>query len=282
MAGWRRGLMAAGLAALAGCFDMPPPPRVMQADPAEIVAGCCQGAGPYPDWMIALGDANVDTLRQIGLIQLRPGRMTTQPEATALLESTLRPMDLVFFHSDNRVSGLLIPGQFTHGATYIGTEAQLRAAGLWNLPALVPFHDQIRAGNLYLEAVDGGVRLAPAGIVLDTDAVVALRPPASDRARALRRGMDRMGTPFDMRFDARDPSALFCAELIALMFAEADIPRTPVPGRETILIDAIVAGALTGDLPFRLVGYVEATPGGGARVASARDLAWDLRRNWPD
>jgi hypothetical protein len=70
--------------------------------------------------------------------------------------------------------------------------------------------------------------------------------------------------------------------LIALMFAEAELPRTPVPGRETILIDAIVAGALTGDLPFDLVGYVEATPGGGSRVASVQDLAWDLRRNWPE
>lgn len=279
----RMGRTVAGLVflAMAGCAAAPMPPDATRADPSRIVAGCCQGAGPYPDWMIALADANVGTLRQLGLIQFRPGRMTTQPQATALLESTLRPMDLVFFHSDNRVSGLLIPGQFTHGATYIGTEPQLRAAGLWHLPGLVPFHDQIRAGNLYLEAVDGGVRLAPAEVVLDTDAVVALRPRAGDRARALARGMAQMGTPFDMRFDAGDPSELFCAELIALMFAEADLPRTPVPGRETILIDAIVAGALTGDLPFDLVGYVEATPGGGSRVASVQDLAWDLRRNWP-
>jgi hypothetical protein len=145
----------------------------------------------------------------------------------------------------------------------------------------VPFHDQIRAGNLYLEAVDGGVRLAPAEVVLDTDAVVALRPRPADRARALRRGMAQMGTPFDMRFDAGDPSELFCAELIALMFTEADLPRTPVPGRETILIDGIVAGAISGELPFTLVGYVEATPGGGSRVASVQDLAWDVRQEWP-
>ena len=249
------------LAALTGCAGVPMPQEVARAEPAQIVAGCCQGAGPYPDWMITLADANVETLRQLGLIQLRPGRMTSQPEATALLQATLRPLDMVFFHSDNRVSGLLIPGQFTHGAVYIGTEAQLRTAGLWQVPALRPYHDQIRAGNLYLEAVDGGVRLAPAEIVLDTDAVVALRPRASDRARALRRGMAQMGTPFDMRFDAGDPSALFCAELISLMFAEAGLPRTAVPGRETILIDAIVAGALSESLPFDLVGYVEATPG---------------------
>lgn len=281
MEGVRRAWAGLALLAMAGCAAAPMPPETLLAAPAQIVAGCCRGAGPYPDWMIALADANTGTLRQLGLIQFRPGRMTTQPEATALLQGALRPLDLVFFHSDNRVSGLLIPGQFTHGAVYIGTEAQLRAAGLWHIPALRPFQDRIRAGNHYLEAVDGGVRLAPAGIVLDTDAVVVLRPRAADRATALGRGMAQMGTPFDMRFDAGDGSALFCAELIALMFAEADLPRTPVPGRETILIDGIVAGALTGDLPFALVGYVEATPGGGARVASDRDLAWDLRRNWP-
>lgn len=281
MTGLHRRLAALGLVMLAGCADRPLPPESAQTAPAEIVVGCCQGAGPYPDWLIGLADANVETLRQLGLIQFRPGRMTTQPEATALLQSALRPMDLVFFHSDNRVSGLLIPGQFTHGATYIGTETQLRTAGLWHLPELVPFHDQIRAGNLYLEAVDGGVRLAPAEVVLDTDAVVALRPRPADRARALRRGMAQMGTPFDMRFDAGDPSELFCAELIALMFTEADLPRTPVPGRETILIDGIVAGAISGELPFALIGYVEATPGGGSRVASVQDLAWDVRQEWP-
>ncbi|MGI3184932.1 YiiX/YebB-like N1pC/P60 family cysteine hydrolase [Nioella aestuarii] len=282
MKGWRAGVAGMALLGLAGCSDQPVPADIAQAAPADITAGCCQGTGSYPDWMIELADANVGTMRRLGLIQFRPGRMTSQPEATALLQDSLRPMDLVFFHSDNRVSGLLIPGQFTHGATYIGTETQLREAGLWHLPELVPFHQQIRDGNLYLEAVDGGVRLAPAEVVLDTDAVVALRPPPATRATALRRGMDQMGTPFDMRFDAGDASALFCAELIALMFAEAELPRTAVPGRETILIDRIVAGALAGDLPFALVGYIEATPGGGARVASVQDLAWDLRRNWPD
>ena len=284
MRGWwcRIPVMGLALLGVAGCAAPLAPASVAGLAPAQIVAGCCEGAGGYPDWMIALADANVGTLRRLGLIQLRPGRMTTQPEAVALLESALRPMDVVFFHSDNRVSGLLIPGQFTHGAVYIGTEVQLRAAGLWHHPALAPYHDQIRAGHIYLEAVDGGVRLASATVALDTDAVVALRPRATGRAAALARGLSRMGTPFDMRFDATDPSALFCAELIALIYAEAQLPRTQVPGRETILIDRIVAGALSGELPFGLVGYVEASPGGGARVASVTDLAWDVRQSWPD
>ncbi len=290
MTGWRDSLRAARpscaaavvACALAGCAAQPSVDRALTGLPAtEVVAGCCDAGDTYPDWLIRLADANVEPLRRVGLIQLRPGRMTRQPAAVALLKDALRPMDVLFFHSRNRVSGLLIPGQFTHGAIYLGTEAQLRQAGLWHLPALDPWRVHIRAGNIYLEAVDGGVRLIGPDVVLNTDAVVALRPRGPDRAGALRRGLAAMGTPFDMRFDSSDASALFCAELIALMFAEATFPRTPVPGRETILPDAIVANVLTGDLPFGVVGYVVATRGGGARVETAQRLGWDIRRTWP-
>ncbi|WP_094023390.1 YiiX/YebB-like N1pC/P60 family cysteine hydrolase [Maliponia aquimaris] len=275
--------MAAVLAGLlAGCAapplsDAPVPDRPA----AEILSGCCTGDLPYPDWLIRLADANVEPIRAVGKIQFRPGRMTRQPELAALLESELRPLDMLFFHSDNRVSGHLLPGQFTHGAVYVGSEAKLRAAGLWDLPALRPWQGHIRGGAVYLEAVDGGVRLSPPGIVLDTDAVVALRPRGIDRAVSLRRGLAQMGVPFDMHFDAGDRSQLFCAELIALMLPEAELPRTPVHGRVTILPDAVVAGVLTRDLPFQLVGYVEATPGGGARVQPPQLLAWHIRRAWP-
>ena len=126
------------------------------------------------------------------------------------------------------------------------------------------------------------MRLIGANVVLDTDAVVALRPSGINRAAALTRGIAQIGTPFDMRFDSSDASALFCAELIGLVYPTAPLPRTAVLGRETIVIDAIVAASLSGDLPFGLVGYVTASPGGGARVQSARDLALDIRLQWPD
>lgn len=282
LAAWRGGLLAAALV-IAGCAGPHASIDTTSAalPPAEIVEGCCRETGAYPDWALELADANVEVMRQVGLIQLRRGYMEAVQPARALLESALRPMDLVFFHNDNRMSGHLIPGQFTHGAIYIGTEAQLKAAGLWHLPALAPYRDQIRAGRLYLEAVDGGVRLASGDVVLNTDAVVALRPTGQDRAAALARGMDRMGVPFDMHFDATDSDHLFCAQLISEMFPGAGLPRTPVLDRETILIDGIVAGALAGDLPFALVGYVKADVGGGAAALSAQELAWDIKQGWP-
>lgn len=281
---WRPRAAALAAVVLSGCAtpDMPLDSAATGIPPGEIVAGCCTGDDTYPEWVIAFAEANIETVRQLGLIQLRPGRLTRDPAPRALLEGALQPLDLVFFHSDNRVSGLLIPGQFTHSAVYVGTEAQLRAQGLWHLPALAPWRDEIAAGATYLEAVDGGVRLAPAEVVLDTDAVAVLRPEGLDRAEALARGLARMGVPYDMRLDAADGSELFCAELIDEMFPAANLPRTEVPGRETILIDAVVAGALADELPFGLVGYVRASADGSVRALSAQELAWDIRRGWPD
>lgn len=273
--------VALSLAACASSPEATAPPGNSRT-PGEIVADCCTGTGRYPTWAIELADANAELMRQAGLIELRRGRLEAVPEARALVEVALQPMDVVFVHNRNRVSGQLIPGQFTHGALYVGTEAQLKSAGLWHLPALAPYRDQITGGNVYLEAVDGGVRLTTGDVVLNTDAVVALRPQGVNRAAALRRGFNRMGAPFDMHFDATDGSELFCAELIGEIFPAAPLPRTkvPLPGRETIMIDGIVAGALSGVLPFALLGYVKADAGGGAAALSAEDLARDIRAAW--
>jgi len=277
-----RGSALAAVLFVSGCGEQNAPldNRAAVIAPTEILADCWNWARNYPEWAVELADANAEMFRRLGGVQLRPGHMVRQPRALAIVKEALRPLDVVFLHSDNRVSGLLIPGKFTHGAVYLGTEDQLRAAGLWYLPEVSPWRQEIAAGAVYLEAVDGVVRLASHDTILDTDAVVVLRPLGMDRSRALSRGLERIGVPFDMRFDATDPSALFCAELISLMFPDAELPYTRVPGRETIMIDAIVAGAVSGHLPFGLVGYVEATAGGGARVLSKSELASDVRQEW--
>jgi hypothetical protein len=279
----RLGIALAALTILFGCgapkagLVGDPPPKA----PTDIVLGCCDRSDIYSDWVIGLADDNADIIRRVGGLRVRPGRLVRHEQAQPLILDALRPLDIVFMNSKNRVSGLLIPGQFTHGAIYIGTEEQLRAQGLWSIPALAPWRDRIASGAVFLEAVDGGVRLVPATTILDTDALLALRPRGIDRSGALRRGIGSIGVSFDMRFDASDPAELFCAELIDLMFPEIALPRVSVSGRETILIDAVVAGALSGDLAFGMVGYVKATPRGGLRVLSQQELAWDVRRAWP-
>lgn len=249
--------------------------------PEEIVAGCCDMSEIYPDWVLGAADDNADIIRRVGGLQLRDGRLKRHRQVHSRILDALRPLDVVFLNSKNRVSGVLIPGKFTHGAIYLGTEAQLRESGLWNLPELEPIRKQVSSGAVFLEAVDGGVRLVEKTTVLDTDAMLALRPVGIDRKAGLRRGLGQIGVPFDMRFDASDHSAVFCAELIDLMFPEISLPRASILGRETILIDEVVAQVLTNDLAFQVVGYVKASPAGGVRTLSTRDLAWDVRQSWP-
>ena len=271
-------------AGLSGCGvptgPVDPPDPDLRA-PA-IVAGCCTQAERYPDWMVDLATANSDLVREIGKVQLRSGRLADQDEALDLVLDTLRPLDVVLLQSPNRVSNLLIPGRFTHGAMYLGTEAELRAAGLWHLSALDPVREQIADGEVFLEAVDVGVRTEHPDVVLDTDGVVLLRPDISDPDAALERALSYLGTPFDMAFDASDTEAVFCAQLLALTFPGLGIRQSEVYGRTTILLDRIIADALSGDVAMRYIGYLEASARGGVRVLSQEDLAWRLREAWPN
>lgn len=280
---FRAALIAASLA-LTGCGGLPPLVDVPDpaAAPAQIVAGCCVGGlEPLPAWVIAAMEANPGFVRRVALLQFRPGRLTQTPEAMALVTKALRPFDLVLINSDNRATGLMFGGHFSHSATYLGTEAQLRTAGLWDLPALAPHRAAIAAGATFLEAHDGGVKLQRAEIVLDGDAVMILRPKGMDRRRLVARSMPLIGTPFDTAFDAGDDSRLFCAELIGAVYPQARVPTVEVYGRQTILIDAVAAAALSGKMPFAFVGYVEGGPRVGVRVLSARDAARRLKTAWP-
>ncbi|MEJ2021938.1 MAG: hypothetical protein P8X43_07845 [Maritimibacter sp.] len=62
--------LALGLAACSAA-QIPMDEATAAKAPGEIVADCCSGAGDYPDWAIELADANVELMRQVGLIQLR-------------------------------------------------------------------------------------------------------------------------------------------------------------------------------------------------------------------
>ncbi len=283
-------LLLSGLASaliLVGC--VPAPGRIdgglTLSDPVAraAVSNCCRSSERFPDWMVGIAEANIDLTRRIGLVQLRQGHLGTLAQARAVVEGVLQPFDILLVHSEGRMSGHLIPGQFTHGAIYLGTEAQLRAAGLWALPEMAPYHAQIRAGHVFLEAVYGGVRLAPANVVLNTDATVILRAhlTAAQSRDTLRRGLERMGIPFDMRFDVATSDALFCAELIDAMYPGLNLPISTVYETRTIIPDVIVAGALLGEVPLGLVAYVEATGQGGARALSANGLAARIADAWP-
>ncbi|MEZ5722431.1 MAG: hypothetical protein R3D59_12895 [Paracoccaceae bacterium] len=248
--------------------------------PGEIVAGCCTGDDTYPEWVIAFAEANIETVRQLGLIQLRPAASCAIRPPARSPEGALQPLDLACSStSDNRVSGLLIPGQFTHSAVYVGTEAQ-PGPGSGTCRRSSGATRSRRAPPISKRSTAGCVSRPPRWCSTPTRWPFCARSWIGAEACP---GLARMGVlPTTCAFDAADGSELFCAELIDEMFLAAILPRTEVPGRETILIDAVVVGALADELPFGLVGYVRASADGSVRALSAQELARDIRRGWPD
>jgi hypothetical protein len=278
----RAGAFLAVLAiGLSGCAAPANAPE--GAEPAEILAGCCREAQQFPTWAAELTFGPPSGELGPGEIILRDPYIGNRPEVRALLEAHLRPLDLIVQRYEGRLGGLVSPGRFSHTSIYLGTEAQLRAAGLWHLPDLAPWRPRIAEGFVLLDAMHTDVHLRDMSELLEVDALAILRPrlTASARAGALRRGLGLMGRYFDTDYRLEDDEAIFCTELVHRAMPDLGLPITRMYGRDLILPDAIAAGALVGALPLDFVGYIEGSPGGGVRARSAAELAGHMARHWP-
>lgn len=216
--------------------------------------------------------------RIASLIRWRNGYLHRHQDAKAYLRKKLRPLDLVLVSSRGKATHRLLPGTFIHVAVYLGTEKELRALGLWKDKTVQAHADAIKAGDIFIEAVSGGVRLASTDEVLNVDQAIVLRPSvaAPERKRALlRHFFSEIGTGFDFRFDAGDDERLFCAELANHVLANQDIPLREVYGRTAIVPDDIVASALDGKSRLRFAAYVSADREGWTAGNKA-----DLKRDY--
>lgn len=209
-----------------------------------------------------------------------PGRLAGNREVEAALLAQLRPLDLVFTANKSYVWGTLIPGRFTHGEVYLGTEAQLRALGLWDTPGFAGLHDDIRAGRLFAESATPESKTIPAARVLESDAVAILRPHLSgaERGRALAALAGAMGTPYDYTFDLASPDKLACTELINLAMPGLRLGIQEAYGRQVIFPDRVVSQAIRGER-MSLVGYMVGKAG-GYQWRNTHSLMGDIAAYW--
>lgn len=271
-------LALAAMLLLAACAHQDPPG-------GSQAGRCCGGdAERQPDWLVAVAEPLAPALgRIVGHIAWRRGYLS-DPAAQAEILSELQPLDVVFVSSKGRLSGHTIPGLFQHAAVYVGSEADLRALGMWSHPAVVPHREAIRRGAVFIEADMRGVHLSPASVVLNTDRMAATRPRIGTprwKQRAVATLFGDLGRPFDFSFDATRPERLFCAELVCRAMPELRLPRDTVYGRETIIPDRIAYESALGRSRLAFRRYV-AADADGRREGSRGTLAADIRRAWPD
>ena len=209
-----------------------------------------------------------------------PGRLSGNVRAEAALTEQLQPLDLVFTGNKSYIWGNIIPGRFTHGVVYLGTEAQLRRAGLWELAALAPLRDDIRAGKLFVEAVTPKVRTISATKLIEADTAAILRPRLGENARrqAYATLARNIGVPYDFAFEVATTDKLACTELVNLAMPGLEFTTREAYGREVIFPDEVVAQAIRGE-SMRVVGYMVGTDGGFA-WRNTQSLMADIAAYW--
>jgi hypothetical protein len=263
---------------LAGCSPAPfdtadlPPEDAWRAELAEC---CARVGGGIPEELVLFADqTSADLPRLVRNVKLRKSWLETQDDALEVLLSRLQPMDVIVNRNGSRLSGGNSFAYFGHAALYLGTEAQLRALGIWDAPELRPHHDAIRSGKIAIEATEIGVHLSDARAVFEADTTVILRPRDCDCAcSGARRAFDLLGRGFDfhMRVADGDPD-LLCTEVVSLALPAANLPVRTLYGHDVILPDEIVAHALAGRLPLDYVIGIEGYPQGW-RLRSEEEIA---------
>lgn len=269
------------LVALAACTPVQDAGTVAPALAGTPLEHCCDSPAVYPPIVVALADPLAEPIgRAINSSPPRTGYLATPAAQKAVLD-VLRPLDIVDLSSRGRLSSQFLPGLFTHVAIYLGTEAQLRALGAWADPRIVPQQAAIRAGAIFVESDADGVHLSPAEAVLNTDAVVVMRPRLSRAARRAAAGgfAARLGEPFDFHFDDATPDVVYCTELVNQVLPGLALPTRHLYGRETILPEDIVLQTAVGKSQLDLVAYFTGTPEGWRRATRAALVA-DLRDWW--
>lgn len=210
-----------------------------------------------------------------------PGALTGKQAAFDHIVATARPLDLLLFANKTYIGGRFVPGRFTHSSIYLGTEAELREIGMWNDPAIRPLQNDIRAGKIFLEAFRPVVRMIEPEKILQTDAVAILRPKLSlaQRREAARRGVARLGAPFDYWFDNRTKNDLACTELIQYAMPWISFEETISYGRPAVMPDAMVAQGIRGE-GLTFVEHVRGVDGGGFVVEGVRPVMADIAAFW--
>lgn len=273
-------LLAIGCARLS---EAPPEPLPDDATLRAGLARCCAGADTYPLPVVQVVESAASSIVPVSrAIMVRAPYLQDQPGARARLLDGAQPLDMVLIANRAHLSGAVGVGYFGHSLLTVGDEAQLRALGVWDDPAVVPFHDRIRAGGLAIEAIEGGVHLANADQVMDSDASALLRPFGLSTARkraAIVALFREIGKPFDVHFDLATEEALFCTELIDRVLPEANLPITTAYGRKVIWPDEVAAASLLGRTGFRLQTYVEGSPTGW-REAGWQEMAVKMLAAW--
>lgn len=229
-----------------------PPPATIAEDAArrtEVVRGDLHAVGED-----SLNSVSMFFGNTVGLVETRKGKLWNNPGVAAAAARTLQPGDILLEKTPFRLTDTFIPGHWGHAAIWVGTEADLKALGLWDDPVVRPYQANIRAGRGIVEALRGGVTMNSIEHFLNIDDLAILRDGAPDRERQKHHvllALRQVGKEYDFNFDVETGDKIVCSELVYMAYTDIPWPTDRTLGRYTISPDNVAAKALNGG-PLRL------------------------------
>ncbi|MBU0682124.1 MAG: Poxvirus G6 [Proteobacteria bacterium] len=199
-------------------------------------------AGVTTDTLLKMRDDGVNLFsllfgNSVGLVQTRKGYLYNDPHVHDSLLSQLRAGDILLEKTPFRLTDKLIPGHWGHVAIWLGSEQDLIDLGIWDHPAVIPYHEEIRAGKRIIEALRCGVTVNSLHHFLNVDDLAILRPAnlaPPTLAQILTRAFRQIGKPYDFNFDIETNDRIVCSELIYVSYANIQWPTQKTLGRFTV------------------------------------------------
>ncbi|MCE1199129.1 MAG: hypothetical protein LWW85_09190 [Marinilabiliales bacterium] len=153
-----------------------------------------------------------------------------------VVQSLLRPGDILIKRDDYQVSNVGISGFWTHSAIYVGNLTQINKYfdGIPMLGGQKPseyiarnfktiFQRMLLHKALILEVIGEGTLINPLEHIAVADYFAGLRPnlPREELFRSLLTAFSYYGRPYDFLFDFSTDDAIVCSELIYKSYSEA-------------------------------------------------------------
>jgi len=216
-----------------------------------------------------------------GIINFRGGKLKDLAQAEYDdLVSQMKPLDILLEKTPFRLTDKFIPGFYGHMAIWVGTEKELREAGLWEeLPGYYkiaqerysydgpPFQESIRQGRHIVEALRPGVEINSLQEFLNVDDLVVLRADecaegssgprfclTPDKKKAyLLEVFKQLGKDYDFNFNVNTETDIVCSELAYRAFFDIDFETTKTLGKHSISPEQILLKGDGRDDPFHPV-----------------------------
>jgi hypothetical protein len=180
----------------------------------------------------------------VGKVRWRDGHLYNDQGTIERLNKVLQPLDILLEKTPFALTDTFIPGHFGHAAIYLGTETQLKEAGLWDSEIIEPYQEQISNGYVIIEAVRPGVRLTTLEHFMQVDDILVMRSNIDPRDKeksltVFKRSFDQIGKEYDFNFDVETTDKIVCSELIFFAFGQINWPTEYLLGRPTISPDNV-------------------------------------------